>query len=576
MDFGQSMGKPRVDRKLLLICAALVLAVGAVYWQVWDFGFIRVDDELHVSGNPYVLAGIGPQSVRWAFLSGTNTANWHPLTWLSLMADSDLARILTWVFDTEFGRGNSGVYHLTNLAFHLANTLLLFLLLNRLTGFKWRSAFVALMFGIHPLHVESVAWISERKDVLSTLFWILTTWAYACWVERPNRRRYALIAGLFILGLMSKPMLVTLPITLLLLDYWPLRRINHESAKVRKHESPESFFVFSPFRVFVIEKAPLFALALASCVVTFVVQRVEGAVAPTDFLGVGVRIANALVSYVRYLGLMVLPRGLAPYYPHPDRGLPWWWAPACALGFLAATYLVVRLRRKAPYVLVGWLWYLVTLVPVIGLVQVGGQGMADRYTYIPLIGIFIVIAWGAPDLLAAGVRSGAIRCALLAVAVLGVSVGLMAATYKQVGYWRSDITIWSRAAEATSRNSAAHYNLGCAYDVAGELDLAAREYREAVRLKPGRADAETNLGYVLLRQRNYRQAELFLARALKSQPKSFAAHNDMGLTMIGLRRIDEAIHHFEEAVKLSPRDESARGNLAYVRALKRGDASLPQ
>ena len=185
MDFGQSMGKPRVDRKLLLICAALVLAVGAVYWQVWDFGFIRVDDELHVSGNPYVLAGIGPQSVRWAFLSGTNTANWHPLTWLSLMADSDLARILTWVFDTEFGRGNSGVYHLTNLAFHLANTLLLFLLLNRLTGFKWRSAFVALMFGIHPLHVESVAWISERKDVLSTLFWILTTWAYACWVERP-------------------------------------------------------------------------------------------------------------------------------------------------------------------------------------------------------------------------------------------------------------------------------------------------------------------------------------------------------------------------------------------------------
>ena len=594
------MGGAKGDNRIWWTGALLVVAVLAVYWQVWDFEFITVDDYEYVTGNPPVLAGLSPQTVRWA-ITGIGAGNWHPLTWISLMADTDLAKIMAWVFDASFGRDDSGVYHLTNLALHLANVIILFLLLNRMTGYRWRSAFVAILFGIHPMHVESVAWVSERKDVLSTLFWLLTTWAYVGYAEKPEIRRYALVAAFLALGLMAKPMLVTVPIVLLLMDYWPLRRgqgsgaggqgpensgqwtVDSGQAESDQHPTPSTQHPAHDSRsptpvawLLIREKLPLFAIAAASCVITFVVQRLEGAVAPTDFIGIGPRLANALVSYAAYIGKMLWPFGLAVFYPLAKTGTPWWWAPAAGAGLAAATYLAVRAARRHPYIAVGWLWYLVTLLPVIGIVQVGGQAMADRYTYVPYIGLFIATAWGVPELLGlrrvAGGSGLAARVGLAVLAGAAVVV-LMAAGYRQVGYWRNDASIWAHTIAVTGPNTRAHYNLGCSYDAAGELDLAAEQYREALRIEPSRPDAHTNLGFVLLRQHKLDEAKPHFVAALKQIPNYFEAHNNLGLTLARQGKIDEAIVHFRAALKMRPGNEMARKNLDAALAVKRARTS---
>ncbi|MCX8053037.1 MAG: tetratricopeptide repeat protein [Armatimonadetes bacterium] len=542
------MTKGRNRQVTLLTCIFLCFATLAVYWQVWDFEFVAVDDHLYVTGNPAVLAGLSPQTIRWA-ATGIGAGNWHPLTWISLMVDSDIARFATWLFDVDFGRDNSGVYHLTNVALHLANVLLLFILLHQVTHHRWRSVFVALLFAIHPTRVESVAWVSERKDVLSTLFWLLTMMAYVRYVESPGFTRYALVGLLLALGLMSKPMLVTVPIVLLLMDYWPLQRLRIDN-----------------YWSLVREKAALFAMALVSSVITFLVQRIEGAVVPMDFIGIGPRIVNALVSYVRYIGKMIWPVNLASFYPLPQSGPPLWQGVAAAVALGVATYVAIRVARRRKYVLVGWLWYLVTMIPVIGIVQVGGQAMADRYTYVPYIGLFIAIVWGLAEALPlhrwrSGVWAAAF-CGTIAVAVLA------SASYRQVSLWRDEISIWKHTIAVTGPNPRAHYNLGCAYSVRGMFDEAAEQYRLAIKIDPHRYDALNNLGFVMIQKDKPAEAEKYLRRALKLNPNFFDAHNNLGLALGLQGRIDEAIAHFRAALKIRPHDEKARANLETALARK--------
>lgn len=388
-------------RRDWLIYICLILATLAVYWQVGAHEFVYYDDDIYVSQNRHIQSGLTSQSIAWAF-TATHASNWHPLTWLSHMLDYEL-----------FGL-DSGRHHLTNVFFHIANTLLLFIVLRGMTGESRRSGFVAALFALHPLHVESVAWLSERKDVLSTFFWMLTMWSYAKYAERPSAGRYAPIVAFFILGILSKPMIVTLPFVLVLLDYWPLRRIQLDDAG-------GSWRSLVDFRL-ILEKTPLFALAAASSIVTFIAQRAGGSVKSLVHFPLDVRVANALVSYFAYIGKMFYPFHLAVLYPHPGRPPLWQIAGAGAL-FISISALAVRGFRRHTNVSVGWFWYVGTLVPVIGFVQVGNQAMADRYTYIPFIGIFVIIAWGVPELAKRWPRLkvGTVPAAAMVLAVLFVT-----------------------------------------------------------------------------------------------------------------------------------------------------------
>lgn len=374
------MDKALRTRRNIMVCLILILAIFTVFWQVRSHDFVNYDDDKYVTENRDVKAGLTTQSIIWAFTT-THASNWHPLTWLSHMLDISL-----------FGL-NPGWHHLTNLLFHIANTLLLFLILRGMTEEFWKSAFVAALFALHPLHVESVAWIAERKDVLSTFFWMLTILAYAYYVKHPVLRRYLFVLFSFLLGLMSKPMLVTLPFVLLLLDYWPLGRFQMEESGItrnpKKHKSKHPEYQKSIALRLVREKTPFFVLAGFSSIITFIAQQHGGTVRSLEFLPVKTRVANALISYVAYIGKMIWPFNLAVLYPHPGTTLPMWQTILAGLFLLFISYLVIRKVKKLPYLSIGWFWYVGTLVPVIGLVQVGAQSMADRYTYIPLIGLFI-------------------------------------------------------------------------------------------------------------------------------------------------------------------------------------------
>ena len=352
----------------VLVCLALAACTLAVYWQAQGYAFINYDDNDYITQNPAVFRGLSWGALKWAFTESL-ASNWHPLTWISHMADC------------QFFGVTAGAHHMVNVVWHIANAILLFLVLRLMTSRLWTSAFVAGLFALHPLHVESVAWIAERKDVLSTFFWFLTTWAYTGYARRGGAHRYMITLSLFAIGLMAKPMLVTLPFVLLLLDYWPLARFA-DSAKMR---------------VLIVEKIPFLALTAASCVVTFAAQFKE-AVAPVDDLSVVQRLLNALVSYFDYVRMMFWPSRLAILYPLSVEA-QWWKVVVAALFVCGVSVLAFRLRRSHPYLITGWLWYLGTLVPVIGLVQVGNQSLADRYTYVPLTGLFIIVAWGVSDLI---------------------------------------------------------------------------------------------------------------------------------------------------------------------------------
>jgi Flp pilus assembly protein TadD len=535
------------------IYLALAVAVFAVFWQVQTHDFVNFDDQEYVTDNPHVRAGLTVEGIAWAFTT-FYAGNWHPLTWLAHMLDCQL-----------FGLNPAG-HHLTNVVLHLANTLLLLLILHRMTGALWRSSLVAALFAIHPLHVESVAWVAERKDVLSTLFWFLTIWAYLGYVKRPSSGRYLLVLVAFACGLMAKPMVVTLPFVLLLLDYWPLarmhRRLPHDGENLQLHAAGGSGENSVAFLRLLREKAPLLALAAVSSVMTFIAQKSGGAIEILDVVPVESRLGNALVSYVKYIGKMLWPNHLAIFYPHPGDSLLWWQPVGAALLLTGITLLVVREAQRRPYLITGWLWYVGTLVPVIGLVQVGGQAMADRYTYVPLIGLFVAVAWSLGDL-ARTWRYSRFASVVAVGAVLSV---LTICTWKQVRYWRNSFTLFEHALGVTTNNFVAENNLANALVSQNRLQEAIPHYARAIALKPTHAEAYGNMGVLLARQGRFPEASAYYVRALQLKPDSAEIHNNLGVALVELGRVEEATRHYLRAIKLKPDYAEAYNNLGNALA----------
>jgi tetratricopeptide (TPR) repeat protein len=524
-----------------LVVLALSALVLSLFWQAGEFAFVNIDDNQYVYKNPFVLQGLTKEGVAWAFTT-FEAANWHPLSWLSHMADVEL-----------FGL-DAGWHHRVNVLFHLLNTALLFLVLQSMTGGLWRSAFVAALFAAHPLHVESVAWVAERKDLLSALFWMLTMGAYLRYARSPGAGRYALVLACFAVGLMCKPMLVTLPFVLLLLDWWPLGRFGTVPLSSKKVSR------------LVREKIPLLALSAASCAITYVAQVEGGAVKLLGFVPPGMRVSNAIVSYVKYLEKTFWPASLAVFYPHPGSlhaGIPAWQAAGAALLLSVLSYLALRQGSRRPYLAVGWFWYLGTLVPVIGMVQVGGQALADRYTYVPLIGIFLIIAWGVP----AALGGWRIRRTVLAAAAGLALAALSAATWSQAGYWRDDVALFGRALRVTERNWLAWNNLGVAYEKAGRPDLAFAYYREAVRIRPDYSYAWYNLGSIYGNFGQQQEAIASYRETVKADPEFFEAWNNMGAAYSILGQFQEAVVSYREAVRVRPEYADAWYNLGLVYAL---------
>ncbi len=527
-------------RKRLFICLALAALTLAVYWQVSSFSFVDYDDHIYVSENDHVKRGLSEDSIIWAFTTG-HSANWHPLTWLSHMVDYEL-----------FGM-NAGRHHLTNLFFHIANTLLLFLLLCRLTGAEWRSGFVAALFALHPLHVESVAWVAERKDVLSTFFWLLAIWSYAWYAQRPGILRHLVVLIFLAFGLMAKPMLVTLPFVFLLLDYWPLRRF-HLSGSDNESASSDKF----PLQL-LWEKIPFFLLMAASCLVTYFVQQRGGAVSTLDAFPLGLRIENAVASYVIYIGKMLWPSHLAVFYPHPE-AIPWWMTVGASIFLVGVTLLVLRFLRSRPYLAVGWFIYLGTIVPVIGLVQVGSQALADRYTYVPLIGLFIMLAWLVPELVAERTRLKT----TVAVAAAVIVLVLAASTWKQLHYWTDTISLFGHAIRVTENNYIAQDGLGSALLEKGKIDEALSHIREAVRINPNHAQAQYNLGVALTYEQKTDDSIDHFRRAVQLDPEYEKAYNNLGEELIRKGQMSEAILALNEALRINPEDAKVHNNLAIA------------
>ncbi len=543
--------KPFIFRRDVLVCLFLIVITIAVYWQTRNHEFVSYDDDAYVIENPQVQAGLTRQSIIWSFTT-THVANWHPLTWLSHMMDCQLYDL------------NPSGHHLTNVLFHLVNTVLLFLLLNRSTGASWRSGFVAALFAVHPLHVESVAWVAERKDVLCTLFWLLTMWTYIYYVEKPRLHRYLLTLLTLGLGLMAKPMLVTLPFVLLLLDYWPLGRFqagpagSNDQAQVQLPLS--SVKTTMPSSRLIWEKAPFFVVSLASCVVTFLVQQKGGAVETVADFPLTIRIGNALVSYVSYMGKMIWPQSLAVFYPHPGTSLPRWQPVAAGLLLIFITIGVIRAGRKRAYLTVGWLWYLGTLVPVIGLVQVGAQALADRYTYVPLIGLFIMISWFIPDLLSAWRHRGI----LLGGAAVTLVSALMVCTWMQLQHWKNDLTLFEHALKVTANNYLAHDSLGNALAEQGKLDQAITHYNAALRINPNSLNTHNNLGVAFLEGGDIDKALTHYYAALRLKSDSAETHNNLGVAFFSMGQLNKAISHYLTAIELDPTFGKAYNNLGNV------------
>lgn len=517
-------------RPELIIALFLILATLAVYWPVSSHEFVGYDDDGYVTENPRVKRGLTIDNVAWA-LQSTQKSNWHPLTWLSHMLDVRL-----------FGM-NAGAHHMTSVFFHILNSLLLFGVFRRMTGRTWSSGFVAAVFALHPLHVESVAWIAERKDVLSTFFWMLTLLSYARYAEHPNLRRYLPVLGFFLLGLMAKPMLMTLPFVLLLLDYWPLKRVQFNALN-HQIRGP---YQRAPAIELVLEKTPLFFLSLLSCVITFLVQQKAGALASIATQPLAVRIANALVSYVTYIQKMIWPDNLAVLYPYPA-SISGWHATGAFVLLAGMTFLAIRYANKLPWLLVGWLWYLGTLVPVIGLVQTGVQARADRYTYVPLIGLFIIVAWGLPRLLA-GWRYRAKALSIMSAAVLILAIP---ASRFQVRYWHDSITLFNHALEVTSDNYVIHNNLGFELALKGQAGDAIKHYSRALVINPDFEAAHINLGVALRKQGRVDDSIEYFSALLRAKLAYAGIHHHLGISMLHKGEIDDAISHFQEALGIRP------------------------
>jgi tetratricopeptide (TPR) repeat protein len=511
----QAPTQSRVDLAIVCGLAALIFLV---YWQVRNFDFTTYDDDLYVMGP--AQAGITLDSLKWAFTAVVSN-NWIPVTLLSHILDVQL-----------FGM-QSGMHHLMNVVWHVLATLLLFSALRRATGAVWRSAFVAFIFGLHPLHVGSVAWIAERKDVLSAFFWFLALYAYVRYAEQPGLRRYLLMAAAFTLGLLAKPMVVTFPFVLLLLDVWPLRRFAWPKV--------------------VLEKLPLMLLSAVASVITYLTQSSTGAVVA---MPLAVRVENALVSYAIYIKQMFWPAGLAVIYPY-SQSIPIWQALVALALLIAVTLFAVRVWRTHPYVATGWFWYLGTLVPVIGLIQVGEQAHADRYTYIPLVGLAMILAWGAAEIL--NERTIYWAAGLSAVACIAMS-------WIELPYWQNSETLFQRAVDVTGNNWIAEYNLGhCLMTLPGRIPDAISHFRAALRIKPDYVEARNNLGACLQDSGHAADAVQEFQTVVRLKPGFADAHFNLGLALSKLPdRSADAITEFESALYLNPRLESAHVNLAAL------------
>jgi len=531
----------------------LITAVLLVYWQVGDHEFINYDDNVYITDNAQVQKGLTSNGIIWAFTT-SHTGNWHPLTWISHMLDCEL-----------YGLNPRG-HHLTNVLLHMANAILLFVVLRWMTGAIWRSGLVAALFALHPLHVESVAWAAERKDVLSTFFWLLTMVAYVHYVNRPGGKRYLLVLVTFFLGLMAKPMLVTLPFVLLLLDYWPLNRFKPRAVTGSVEDQSLGFQSSGddklPILKAVMEKTPLFLMSLFSCVVTVMAQQEAGAISTLEIVPFKLRIANGLVSFVAYMGKMIWPQDLAVFYPHPISDLQIWKPVAAGLFLLIVSTVALWVAQRCRYVLVGWLWYLGTLVPVIGLVQVGEQAMADRYTYVPLIGLFIVVVWGFADLVK-GWRS---RRWVVSVSAAVMVLALMAGSWLQVAHWKSSVKLFKHALDATSNNYVAHYNLGNALALQGKMTGAVSHYNKALQINPNFAEAHNNLGNALALQGKLTGATSHYNKALQINPDHAEAHLNLAVGLDRQGKHQEAIQHYAEVLRISPHDAQSHNNLGVALA----------
>lgn len=526
---------PRRSRvPLWWLAAGLAALTVATFAGAWTLGFVNFDDPQYVTENAHVTSGLTWANVAWAFTTG-HAANWHPITWLSHMLDVTLFGVAP------------GPAHVMSLGLHVINVALLFLVLARATGAAMRSAVVAALFAVHPLHVESVAWIAERKDVLSAAFALVALFAYVTNVRQPSLGRRIVAVAAFALGVMAKPMIVTLPIAMLLLDIWPLER-------------PVTWRV-------VTEKTPFALLAAASIAITIVVEQRGGAVAPFDPYPMGARAAHAISAYVDYLAKAAWPARLAVFYPLPIETSIGRVTFAMVV-LVAITAMAVAAFRRAPYVLVGWLWYIVMLLPVIGLIQVGGQAMADRYTYLPLVGIFIVVVWGVADL----TRQWPARRAVLAVATGAAIAACAIAAHLQLQVWRDSLSLWNHALEVTSENYRAENAVGVLLIDQGRIPDAVAHLNEAVRLEPAFAEAHNNLGTALLKTGRVSDAMAEYQRALRLEPGLALAHNNLGLALARTSDTDDALAQIREAARLDPNRPDFHYNLAVLLA-GRGDVA---
>ncbi len=518
-----------------LLCLMLAAITFAVFGQTLRHEFINLDDDLYVYDNAKVASGLSLNGLAWVF-THADCYLYHPLTILSLMADYQLHGL------------HAGGYHFTNVLLHTSSVLLLFLILREMTGALWRSAFVAAVFAIHPLRVESVAWVAERKDVLAGFFFMLTLGAYVRYVRKPNSpARYLMVAAAFVLALLSKPTVVTLPFVLLLLDYWPLQRFEEpELAKNRKY-----------FRIpgrLILEKMPLLALAAGACAMT-VLAAGEG-IAARATVSMPSRLGNALISYVVYLRQMIWPEGLAIFYPQPEKGYPVW---TIALSFLLLALItggVLAFRRKRRWLLAGWLWYLGMLTPMIGIVQAGAFAQADRMTYLPQIGLYLLLTWAAAEM------SAAWRCRRLLLGGLAaiILVALIFCARTQAAYWRDSGTVFSHAVAVTDNSYVARKALGDFYCSRGMLEKAMALYREALKMCPNFEGAHMNLGAVLNQTGHPNEAIEEMKRAIQLKPDDASAYNNLG-AILGDERLDESIALFQKAIELSPGYVDAHKNL---------------
>lgn len=519
----------RTNRLELVICIFLVVATFAVYWQLSRHSFVNIDDNVYVTNNPYVKEGLKKESIIWAFTT-TKAEFWHPVTWLSYMLDSQVFGV------------NPGGYLFTNLLLHVLNTLLLFRIFERMTGQIWQSGFIAAMFALHPLHVESVAWVAERKDVLSTFFWMMTMLSYSWYVERTGIKRYTVVLVFFIMGLMAKPMLVTLPFVLLLMDYWPFCRFKFRQL-CYGNNSRKNLFNFH----LVWEKIPLFIIAAATSIVAFLVQQSKGGLVSQDLCPFNDRIANVFVSYATYIWKMIWPLNLAVFYPYPSK-LSVWQVMGSLFLLAAISVLAIRLAKRYPYFITGWLWYLGTLVPVIGIVKIGDFAIADRYTYVPLIGLFIIIVWGGTDLLKEW-RYKAMGFGAIAMVIISI---LSVFTWLQIQHWANSITLFKHTINVTENNYFAHYGMGHALASQGKLKEAVEHFEEAVRIRPDKATLYNDLGRALAGQGEFKESISVFLRAVRMKPYYPNAHYNLGIAMVAQGMYNVAVEHFSEALRLNP------------------------